>query len=74
MSADTPLESRPWWRPGLSEQEIAEWLSAEKVVAEAPEILPGSDVALRLKRPLADWAVTLEQVRAERRKAKRPAA
>ncbi|TDD97565.1 hypothetical protein [Actinomadura rubrisoli] len=46
-----PMESRPWYRPGMSARDIACWEAAERCAAAAPEIRRGDDVWLAL-RPL----------------------
>lgn len=62
-----------WWRPDLTDSEIASWEAAERVAAAAPEIRAGDDVALRLRTLYAGFPAFLREYRAAQER-KHPAA
>jgi hypothetical protein len=63
-----------WWRPGMAEDEEAVWRAAESAAARAPEIMPGSDLALRLGPLLADFGDGIRTARNRRHTTQNPAA
>lgn len=41
-----------WWRPGLTDRQIARWEAAQRCADAAPEIRPGDEVHQALR---ASW-------------------
>lgn len=62
---DTSPKSRPWYQPGMPERDIQAWLAAERVAAQAPEIQPTDDVALKVRALYPDFPSWLAVHRAE---------
>lgn len=56
-----------WWKPGMPDAEIAMWEAAERCAMAAPEITPGSDVALKLKALFPDFPQWLREHRASQK-------
>lgn len=69
-AADRPF----WWRPDLSQHDIASWEAAEREAErgarEAP-ILPGSDIAIKLQSLIGDDLRKVVRERLEREKRQR---
>lgn len=59
------VDSAGWYRPGMSERDVQEWLAAERVAAQAPEIAPTDDVALKVRALYLDFPSWLAVHRAE---------
>ena len=53
------MSERPvWWKPAMSEAEIADWEGAERAVAPAPELRPGDEVFEQLRPLVGSWLAT----------------
>ncbi|MFG2001770.1 hypothetical protein ACGFNU_21725 [Spirillospora sp. NPDC048911] len=59
------VESAAWYRPGMPDREVQEWLAAERAAALAPEIAPTDDIALSLRALFPDFPSWLAAHRAE---------
>lgn len=60
----TAPERPAWWRPGMSPGEEAMWEAAQRAADAAPEITPGSDVALELQQAFGDLPARVRERRA----------
>lgn len=58
--ADKPI----WWRPGMTPEETRRWEAAQRAADAAPEIPPGSDIALRLQEAFAGFPARVRERRA----------